>query len=285
MSEALGVRGSVYILDPDSIVIIGVDTNDGPEHPLYDERIKWPLDEKMVLNIMEFGVMEPVLARRNGALAEVIDGRRRVLHAREANKRLTKSGREPIGVSLHMKRGDEKHLVGMSISANEIRSDDSPMAKARKTARYMEMGHSEAQAALIFGVDEITIKGWMKLMDLAPAVQKLVDQGVVSASAAAKLANLSHDDQKKQIEELLKSGKKVTAKKVERKKKQKSGDDEAYEAPGRRVIRKVLERNETAQLLSEDFVRALRWTIGKMPETHIKGLRSLMDDEKDEAAE
>jgi ParB family chromosome partitioning protein len=30
-------------------------------HPLYDERIHLPIDEGMVLNIMELGVLEPII--------------------------------------------------------------------------------------------------------------------------------------------------------------------------------------------------------------------------------
>lgn len=38
-------RKQYWLLNPENLVIIGLDTNDGPEHPLWDTRIKLPIDK------------------------------------------------------------------------------------------------------------------------------------------------------------------------------------------------------------------------------------------------
>ena len=61
-----------------------------PKHFLYDPRAEEPMgpeDEEFVQDIQRRGVRVPVIARKNGPAYEVVAGRRRVLAAREVNKR------------------------------------------------------------------------------------------------------------------------------------------------------------------------------------------------------
>jgi ParB family chromosome partitioning protein len=277
-----GVRGNLFNIEPEGLTIIGLDTKDGVEHPLYDPRIELPLDEDMVLNIMVYGVLEPVLVRKNGAQVEVIDGRRRVMHAREANKRLKKAGSEELRVPTISKRGDDGHVFGMAVSANEQRLDDSPMAKANKLRRMLDLGKSEDEAAIAFGVSKVAVKQWLKLLDLSAYVRNKVDRAEISASAAAKFADLSHDEQEKAVDKLIKeTGGKATTKKATTAGKKAKGNENAYDIPGKRIIKKVIENAKldgNADVLSEDQVKILRWVIGDLGPASIKGLVGLMAD-------
>jgi ParB family chromosome partitioning protein len=279
-------------MEPETLTIIGLDTKDGPEHPLYDPRIHLPLNEDMVLNIMHYGVLEPILIRKNGASAEVIDGRRRVMHAREANARLKKAGSEELRIPTISKRGDDGHVFGMAISTNEQRLDDTPMAKANKLRRMLDLGKSEDDAAVAFGVSKVAVKQWLKLLDLSAYVKNKVDKAEISASAAAKFADLSHDEQKEAVDKLIGStGGKATAKKASTASKKAKGNDNAYDLPGKRTIKKVIENaklENNADVLSEDQVKILRWVIGDLGPASIKGLTGLMEDaaeESEDAAE
>jgi hypothetical protein len=90
-------RGNLFLVPPEDITIIGLDTEDGPEHPLFDERVLLPVDEALARNIAIHGVIEPVVIRKNGDdVIEVIDGRQRVRSARLANERLEAEGKEPV---------------------------------------------------------------------------------------------------------------------------------------------------------------------------------------------
>jgi ParB family chromosome partitioning protein len=279
-------RSSVFNFDPADLVIIGLDTKDGPEHPLYDPRIKLPLDEAMVLNIMTYGVLETVIARKNGVYAEVIDGRRRVMHAREANKRLKKMGSDTLTVRTDMKRGDDGHVFGMSVSTNEQRLDDTPMAKAQKLQRMLDLGKTEEECAIAFGVTKVAVKQWLKLLDLSAYVRGKVDKAEISASAAAKFSDLSHDEQKEAVDKLIKeTGGKATAKKAGTAGKKAKGNDNAYDAPGKRVLKRVIENAQTVKeldgILTEDEIKILRWVIGDLGAGSIKGLTKLMEEYED----
>lgn len=287
-----GTRTTAYATDPNDLVIIGVDTNDGPEHALYDERIKLPLSEEMVLDIMERGVMEPVLVRKSKDAVEVVDGRRRVLHAREANKRLS----EKIMVPYLLRKGEsDAQSIGVSISANEHRLDDPPMLKARKLEKFLAASGTEEQAAIHFAVTKAAIGQWKKMLTLAPKVQKYIDQRKISASAASKLADLDHEAQVEAVEKMIAEGNATVGDakaKAKTKKRRASGnDEEASKAPGKRVIKKVIATNAMFKkqngegVLDDSFVKGIKWAIGDISGSSIKGLNGLVEYEEPEEEE
>ena len=197
-----GTRLNAFGVVPENLTIVGLDTKDGKEHPLYDERISLPLDEGLVRNIMVFGVLEPVLVRKNGSFVEVIDGRQRVRATREANRRLAKQGEMTHAVPCFVKRGDEQQIMGVMLSTF-IRQDDSALAKAQKCQRYLDMGRSETDAALVYGVATQTVKNWLALLELAPEVQRAIQSGQLTATAALTLGDLPHVAQVEQLAQLL----------------------------------------------------------------------------------
>jgi ParB family chromosome partitioning protein len=280
-----GTRLNAFGMDPEDLVVVGFDTKDGPEHPLYDERVNLPLEESMVCNLMVHGVLEPVLVRKNGDVAEVVAGRRRVLHAREANKRLKKQGSELLRVPCFVKRGDDGALMGVSISENEIRRDDVLSAKADKLRRYLATGKSEKDAAVAFGVSHQTIKNWGKLSDLSREVVKAIENGDVPASAGYSLAELPRDEQREKLAELLKSGSTtVRAAKSATKaaKAKRNGEKTDFEPPGKRLINKVLRFNDKADVLNGDFLKGVKWVLGDIGPTSIAGLSELIREAKGE---
>lgn len=67
-------------------------------HPLYDEWVHLPIEEGMVLNIAELGVLEPIIVWKDPetGLTCVVVGRQRVKHTTEANKLRLKEGKDPL---------------------------------------------------------------------------------------------------------------------------------------------------------------------------------------------
>src|SRR5262249_40534323 len=143
---AYEAEGSTNLLlcDPDKLVIIGLDTKDGPEHPLYDERIKLAIPEEFILQIMHHGVKTPINVVKDPETGKVLvkAGRQRVKAAREANKRLRKEGAEPILVKAVPERGfsDGAALMESVEIENTFRQEDSPLTRAKKIQRYLERG-------------------------------------------------------------------------------------------------------------------------------------------------
>lgn len=260
-----GTRLNAFGVDPDNLTVIGLDTKDGKEHPLFDERVYLPLDEGLVKNIMVFGVLEPALVRKNGSFVEIIDGRQRVRAAREANRRLREQGAEPVAVPCFVKRGDEQQIMGVMLSTF-IRQDDTPFAKAQKCQRYLDTGKGEADAAIVYGVGTQTVKGWLALLDLAPAVQRAVQSGKLAAGAALALGDLPHAAQTEKLTVLLGGGKAGAAVELKRQQKARQKGDDAV------VRNKVVSRDMLRKIASDDRFLAkaesetqalLLWILGE----------------------
>lgn len=208
VKKAYGAAGRDELLwfHAESLVVV-----EDESHPLYDPRVRLPLDEAMVLSIMAGGIFEPIVVRKNGELkgkpiVEVVDGKQRVRHAREANRRLKAEGKEAVLVPAVRRRGEEADLFGVMVSANDIRRDDGPLVRARKCARYMAFGRTEAQASVTFGVTPTTIRSWLELLECAKEVQALVEKGEIPASIAVKLAKLPREEQPAVLAKLKEQG-------------------------------------------------------------------------------
>lgn len=136
-TEAYGASGKTNVLnfEPERLHLV-TDT----AHPLYDERIHLPLDETMVLNIMDQGVLEPIIVWKDPetGLSCVVDGRQRVRHTVEANKRLADAGKALLLVPAVTKRGSAVRMAQAMISANEIRRADTPLGRAKKMADALD---------------------------------------------------------------------------------------------------------------------------------------------------
>jgi ParB family chromosome partitioning protein len=251
-------RFSGFWLDPEELVII-----DDPKDPLYDARAKLTANDALVRNISHFGVLEPVMVTRRGSSGVVVDGRQRVRAAREANKRLKEAGLELVKVPCILKAGDDAHLFGILCTANEHRLGDTPLEKAKKAARLRDMGRSEEEIAVTFGVSKsavvnwLTVVNWLKMLDLPAAVRKEVEAGHISAAAALKLRD-------EEPEKAVAAVKAAVAKseKVGGKKSKKRAVARALDEKPRMKSRKQIEERLALPSLPPDYTKALKWTLG-----------------------
>lgn len=238
---------------PEEIIVIF-----DQKHWLYDPRVERPLLEQTVLDYMINGVIEPVIVTVEGEQLVVVDGRRRVLHAREANIRLEASGREPIKVKVEVRRGARKDLFGIVVSANEHREDDAPLAKARKAQKLIDFGATTDEIAIRFGVTANALYTWLKLLELCPEVLALVDAGKMDASAALALIGLSVDEQIEKAMALVESGGKISRRRVEQ-----AVDPDKPSAPPKRTVVKLLDYVEKhPDRVSKSFLDGVRWCHG-----------------------
>jgi ParB family chromosome partitioning protein len=202
-------RTNVFWCDPHQLVIVGLDTSDTEEHPLWDARGFQELEESFVVNILRNGVVSTITARSVDGQLQVVEGRRRVLHAREALRRQIADGipeAELLRIPVRTIRGDDAHLLAMSRVANSFRREETILEKGFHAQRLLAMGRSEADVAITYGVDETTVKAWLSLLESDTNLRKAIIEGKVSPSAAYRLARLPHPDQRKALEELLASG-------------------------------------------------------------------------------
>lgn len=255
-------RGNLWQFDPKDLVVIGIDTDDGPEHELYDERAKLPLEEPTVLNYMAIGVKQSVTIRKGPkGKPEVVDGRRRVLHAREANKRLKKAGDPEIRVPAVLEHGSEVHMGLTAIALNELRLEDDTLTKANKAVRLLNRNGNDYEAvANAFGVSVTAIKNWVKLIELSPKVKKAISEGQISASAASQLHGLDKEAQAHKLKKLTTGAKK----KGQRRPTMKSAKKETGKktVPGKRVLLKLITDEELSKSLDDGLIHGIRLALG-----------------------
>jgi ParB family chromosome partitioning protein len=276
-----GTRLNAFAMDPNDLVVVGHDTQDGPEHPLYDERVKLPLDEAMVLNIQALGVIESVTVRKNGPVPEVVAGRRRVLHAREASKRNVAKGESAILVPTRVLRAEDSHAFAIAIAENELRRGDDPITRARKAARLMRMGMAEKDLSIVFGITTQQVRNLLSVLDLDPKVQKAIEAEKLPFTAAIQLTDLTREDQVAKMQAMLESGAVGVVEARRQRQARNAGKDGAEgtrgKRPGTAVIRKIAENEEFMGSLSDDARHLLHWILGD--ESHakkVKGLTALL---------
>lgn len=280
-----GTRGTYFNMSPQDLVVIGVDTDHkAGEHDLWDERILLPLDESMVLNIMALGVREPVIVEvEKGGDADrraiVVDGRRRTLHAREANRRLRERGEPEVRVPVLAEKNTEDKILHMiSASLNEVRLQDDTKTRAAKAARMKARGITIDEIALAFGTSKATINALLDFNGLHESVKSAVDSGKITVTAAVQLAKLPKADQQETLSKLVSEAAERGEKKVKVKHatagvaKRSKGKD-VRPAPGKRVLRRVVDKGAA---LPDGFVLGIRYAIGDLDPKSVPGLSSVL---------
>jgi ParB/RepB/Spo0J family partition protein len=221
---------------------------------------------------MTNGVLEPILVRK-GPLGkpEVINGRQRVRCAREANRRLVAMGSPKLRVPAVVRRDEDSTVFGIAVSANELHQGDQVMAKAIKVQRYLNMGHTEDEAAIQFGVSTTSIDNWLKLLELAPAVKEAVAAGKIRASAAQQLHGLTFDAQKAALDKLLGSGEKPTQRNVKNER-----PEDRNVPPPRRLLNRIVVAKVANQHVDANVLLGIRYAMGLVKPDRVAGLSALI---------
>lgn len=253
--DAYGASGKTNVLmfEPENLFLVTDKT-----HPLYDERINLPIDEGMVLNIKELGVLEPIIVWKdpeNGRSCVVV-GRQRVRHTLEANKLLLKEGKTPLLVPGVVKRGSAYQMAKYMVSENEIRRPDTPLGRAKKMSDAMDCGHDEDDLAVLFGCSVQTVRATLSLLDATQAVRDAVESGTVTVTQARQLASLKPEEQREKVAEIESATAGTTGHEKARRQRQVLGDKKTR-IKTRKEITKALEG------ASGDYADALRWVLGE----------------------
>ncbi len=195
-------REIVYIA-PHDLKIIGLDTDHREEHPLFDERVFWPVDEHLVKNIGYYGIQQPVLVRREGGSYHVIDGRQRVRAARSAAVSSGEKGEHQLKVPCRLVQQNDKVVSGIMISTNELRKDDTILGKAMKAARLLDQLGSINEVATAFGRTVPSIRNWLKLAEADPTIHDAVDKGILTAASAIEISRYDREEQVEALERVM----------------------------------------------------------------------------------
>lgn len=226
-------RKEVKMYPPEDVLIVGIDTDDGPSHPLFDgESNATPLIEADVLFTLEHGVLQPVSAKRDGKRILTVFGRGRNRQLREANKRLLAAGKDPWLLPVQIVQGDEVKLLALKHGENSHRREINPMARARE-AYELSQKMPEERAATILGLGISQFRNVLKLNGLGKVAARAVMAGRLPETGAVDLATLSEADQEQHVATLTANGHKPTVRDVKAKVREANGKSPIVTPAGR----------------------------------------------------
>jgi ParB family chromosome partitioning protein len=199
--DVYGAAGktNLLIFDPSKLKLVT-----DPKHPLYDPRVDRPLSDDFIANIGHYGVLEPVVVRKNPETGdvEVVAGRQRVRAAIEVNKGRKKRGEPLLQVSAVVKRSEDLGLMGIMASENEARVGTSPLERARLMQRMLDRGSTTQALETSFACSAATVKNALALLEAPAAVKAAVEKGTITAANGYKLSKLEPGEAKKKLAQI-----------------------------------------------------------------------------------
>lgn len=199
-------RADVFMLLPEQVTIVK-----DKAHYLYDPRVEAPLTKEFIADIEQRGVIQPIRVVREGgpgSTAFVVMGRRRVAAVAHINEKRRKEGasdEELLRIPTMVMRGTEDDLFAASIAENVHRRGDKPSELAAKAARLLNMNGATDKVAVCLAMSVAQARRLIKFSEMAVEVQRAVDARQIGLEAALQLADLSKEDQRKALTDLLKA--------------------------------------------------------------------------------
>lgn len=139
--------------------------------------------EDLANSIKEKGLLSPITVVQKGDHYELIVGQRRFLACK-------KLGLQKISAIIREETDDTDYMT-LSLIENIHRSDMSPIDKAKAYNSLFETYNDYEKVSKETGISVATIKKYLKLLDLAPALQDKLStsEGVVGIDAMSRLAS------------------------------------------------------------------------------------------------
>lgn len=256
-------------IEPEKLTLI-TDTS----HPLYDVRAQGEPDESLVQNISTYGVLQPVIVVEEGTQFLVVDGRRRVLAALQLNAFLKEEGKPLIRIPYVVRESNAKDAMGVMISTNEMREEDSTLNKASKVQALIAYGYTVKQIATMFGLTEQAIYAYKNINELHPTVKHHIEMGNITATAALELAGKSEREQLTLLDELMADGKKITVARAKEAARTGTASTTTLKLRSRTEIVTVYENfdqieipEDSAKTYKDGYREALAWVVMQDEET------------------
>lgn len=166
---------------------------------------------ELVASIRSDGLLQPLLVRpRPDGDFEVICGNRR----RRALVEIAADG--DITVAVMVRNLDDDSACAAALKENGDRDDLAPLDEARAYQRLAD-SHTVDNVALLVGKSATHVRNRLRLLDLVPLAQWLIERGLLPMAAALVLAQVR--DHREQVRVIVDLGYNVTA------------IDDAFDAP------------------------------------------------------
>lgn len=194
--------------------------------PHWDPRMEMEVPEGLINAMVEDNETVSVLNVEEGPNDTYLfqDGRTRFRALPEVNKQRKKAGKAPFAFTLAVFPPTEDSIEGAKsillrgMRAN-VRMDDPPTVFSLQCQRWLSADISEQEICATQGITAPTLHAYLGLLDLPKGVQKMVDDGTISRSAALALTKLDEGKVQAAADAMaaaVKAGQKVTAKDIAR---------------------------------------------------------------------
>lgn len=183
--------------------------------------------QELADSISAQGMVQPIVVRpHETGQYEIIAGERRWRAAQLA-------GIDTVPVVV--RKVSDRVTIAMALIENIQREDLSPLEEATALSRLLqefEMTHQEAADAV--GRSRTAVSNMLRLLDLAPAVKKLVDEKQLDMGHARAILGVEADDQIKVAHEVVKKG--LNVRQTEQLvRKWKTGESDASNLAGKQI--------------------------------------------------
>lgn len=224
-------RSNLFLGDAENLIII-----DDKEHPLHDgSRLDKPLSPQFVASIKLRGVVEPVVVRKEEGKFIVVNGRRRVRGAREANKLRVAEGLKALPVPYIVKGPNDQEARRMRVELN-MHLGYSLEEKLEIMQELLDANTPDTDVADSLEVTTGTIRNWKKLRnDCTKKVQAAVFDESVRLADAVQLASLDVAEQNEKLAKLVEQRPTRKTKKANKAAGKASAGSKAPAGPGARA--------------------------------------------------
>lgn len=192
-------------------------------HPLHHPRGDDPLDDRMVEDIVVWGVLEPILVRRDGpdpATGKqrllIVDGARRTKHAIRAEQvryergLLPQKGVEHIYAQVEFFTGTDAELLLERVRRNnrEHQKPDSPSVLARTFVQLERLGVGARDIVAVAprGVGAAEVAALLRWGDALPEVRARFDSGDAPLALLTTVLDGPREEQSATLDRLLSGG-------------------------------------------------------------------------------
>lgn len=179
-------RGSEYLIAPSEIEV----------NPDLNGRVDLPDIEWLIKDFKQRGQLQPILIRNNGGRAALVAG-----HSRwRAGIAVIERRLIPdFKLRCVYFRGNEQDGFRANIAENRFRSATTALDDAHNIKLLTSWGQTIAEIAELYRDSEAWVRARLKMTELTPEAQQAVKEGRLKPTAAAHLAKLSSEQQRKAV--------------------------------------------------------------------------------------
>lgn len=186
--------------DQMTLPISSIKPNEEQPRKRFDEKRLAELAE----SIKQYGIIQPILVKKEGTVYRIVAGERRFRAAQIA-------GLREVPVTIF--KGEEEYQV--SLIENLQREDLNPIEIAEAYNELMErFNYTQDELSKKVGKSRSEVSNSMRLLNLCEKVKDLVRRGELSTGQVRPLAVLKHDEQELILDRIL--NEKLTARQVEK---------------------------------------------------------------------